>query len=222
VARYVDACHRVLFTRTGRPVLDWLTNERRLSLDVLEANHVGADPGPALLRRRRGLPRAGVAALLPAHDTDGHLTYVQARYLHPEDGRKYGNPVARLGSNPRLAWTRTPAPRRPELLIVCEGILDALTAATAGLDAVAVLGATYPSIGVADTIATHTTDRRVVVAFDGDDPGRIAAQRLYELLAVRNVDVRVWAVPEGTDLNGLAQADPAWADNLTVPLGVTP
>jgi DNA primase len=222
VARYVDACQHVLFTRTGRPVLDWLTHERRLSPDVLEANRVGADPGPPLLRRRRGLPRAGVAAVLPAYDPDGHLAYVQARYLRPEDGRKYGNPVARLGSNPRLAWTRTPTPRCPDLLIVCEGILDALTAATAGLDAVAVLGATYPSIIVAATIAAHTGDRQVVVAFDGDDPGRIAAQRLQDLLAARHVDVRVWGLAEGVDLNGLAQADPAWAEHLTVPSGVTP
>jgi DNA primase len=220
VARYVDACHRVLYTMTGRPVLDWLTQERRLSLDVLEANGVGADPGPALLRRRRGLPRAGVAAVLPAHGQDGRLAYVQARYLDPEAGRKYGNPVSRLGSNPRLAWTLTPSPRRTDLLIVCEGVIDALTAGAAGLHSVAVLGATYPSIATADTIAAQAADRQVVITLDGDDPGRIAAHRLHDLLTARSVDNRVWDLPEGADLNGLAQADPAWADQLLAPLGV--
>jgi DNA primase len=221
VARYVDACQRVLYAKTGRPVLDWLTQERGLSLEVLEANAVGADPGPALLRRRRGLPRAGVAAVLPAHGPDGRLAYVQARYLDPEDGRKYGNPVSRLGSNPRLAWIRTPLPRRSDRLIVCEGVIDALTAAAAGLHSVAVLGATYPSIAVADTIAAHAGGRQVVVAFDGDEPGRIAAHRLHDLLAVRSVDNRVWDLPDGADFNGLALTDPAWADQLTDQLGVT-
>jgi DNA primase len=219
VSRYVEACHRVLFTNTGRPVLDWLTHDRKLDIEVLRANRVGADPGPTLLHRRRGLPRAGIAAVLPAFDPDGGLAYVQARYL--DGGRKYGNPVARLGSNPRLAWTRTPAPRHPDLLVVCEGIVDALTAATAGLHAVAVLGATYPSIAVADTIAAHAMGRDVIVAFDGDDPGRIAAQRLHELLAARNVDTRVWDLPEGADLNGLAHADPAWAEDMPMQVEVT-
>jgi DNA primase len=222
VSRYVDACHRVLFTRTGRPVLDWLSRDRVLAVGILRANRVGADPGPDLLGRRRGLPRSGVGAVLPAYDSDGNLTYVQTRYLAAGHGPKYGNPVTRLGHNPRLAWTRTPAPRRSDLLVVCEGIIDALTAATSGLDAVALLGATYPSSGVADAIAAHTGDRQVVVAFDGDDPGRIAAQRLHDLLVARKVDVRVWDLPEGTDLNGLAQADASWAEHLSVPLGVAP
>ncbi len=222
VGRYVDACHRVLSTKTGSPVLDWLTHDRNLDIEVLRANRVGADPGPTLLHRRRGLPRAGVAAVLPAFDPTGNLTYVQARYLDPGTGPKYGNPVARLGSNPRLAWTRTPAPRHPELLVVCEGIIDALTAASAGLYAVAVLGATYPSIAVADAIATYAMGRHVLVGFDGDDPGRIAAQRLRELLAARNVDTRVWDLPDGADLNGLAHAGPGWAEDLPTPVEVAP
>lgn len=219
VSRYVEACHRILFTKTGRPVLEWLLNERRLGLDVLEANTVGADPGRVLLRRRRGLPWDGVAAVLPAFDPAGDLAYVQARYLYPDGGRKYGNPVARLGTNPRLAWVQTPI-SRPDLLIVCEGIIDALTAATAGLHAVAVLGATYPSIAVADTISDYAEGREVVVAFDGDDPGRIAASRLHDLLSARSVNCRVWHLPEGADLNGLAQTDTAWVDRLVEPVGV--
>jgi DNA primase len=221
VALYVDACHRVLYTKTGRPVLEWLIHERQLSADVLEANTVGADPGPALLRRRRGLPGAGVAAVLPAYDPPGALAYVQARYLDPDGGRKYGNPVTRLGSNPRLAWTLTPSPNGSDLLIVCEGVIDALTAATAGHHSVAVLGATYPSIAVAATIAVHAGDRQVVIAFDGDDPGRIAAHRLHDLLSARRIDSRVWDLPDGADLNGLALTDPAWDDQLSDPVGVT-
>src|SRR5690606_31649277 len=113
-----------------------------------------------------------------------------------------------------------PTSRRPDLLIVCEGIIDALTAATAGLRAVAVLGATYPSTTVADTISDYADGREVVVAFDGDDPGRTAANRLHEMLSARDVDSRVWALPEGSDLNGLAQTDTAWVERLVEPVGV--
>jgi DNA primase len=214
VESYAGACQRVLWTRAGRPVLDWLTERRGLSVVVLRVNRMGADPGPRLLARRRGLPRAGVAAVLPVFDPTGRLSYLQARYLEPGDGPKYGNPSRRLGTNPRLAWTRTPTLRNPDLLLVCEGIIDALTAATAGLPAVAVLGAAYPSIKVADTIACQAGDRQLVIAFDGDDPGRVAADRLHRLLTTRGVSARVWDLPEGADLNTLAQTSAGWGDRL--------
>lgn len=214
VARYVDACSRVLSTRTGQPVLDWLVHHRRLGIEVLEANMVGADPGPQLLRRRRGLPRSGIAAVLPALDPSGRLSYVQARYLDTEIGRKYGNPTRQLGTNPGLAWTHTTTVRHPDRLIVCEGVLDALTAATAGLPAVAVLGAAYPSIRIAQTIADHADDRQILIGFDGDEAGRIAAQRLLQLLAPRGVEARILDLPDGTDLNSLAQTTPGWGDAL--------
>ncbi|HLF43075.1 MAG TPA: toprim domain-containing protein [Acidimicrobiia bacterium] len=214
VEDYVDACQRILRTRTGLQVLEWLIEERRLDPAVLNANRVGADPGPNLLRRRFGLPRSGVAAVLPALDPTGGLSYVQARYLDSGAGTKYGNPTRRLGTNPGLAWPHIPSLRQPDLLIVCEGVLDALTAATAGLPAVAVLGAAYPSMCIAQTIADHTGHRQILIGFDGDDPGRVAADRLQQLLAARGLDARILDLPDGTDLNTLAQATPDWDDHL--------
>ena len=98
--------------------------------------------------------------------------------------------------------------------MVCEGVLDALTAATAGLPAVAVLGATYPSVRIAQTIADHTADRRILIAFDGDDAGRVAASRLQQLLDPRGVEARILDLPNGSDLNTMAQATPDWFDRL--------
>src|SRR4051794_5891541 len=43
---YIAACERILWRPAGRPVLDYLVRDRRLSRDVLALNHVGADPGP--------------------------------------------------------------------------------------------------------------------------------------------------------------------------------
>jgi DNA primase len=215
VVSYAEACARVLSTRAGAPVLSWLTDERGIAVDVIRANLVGADPGPDLLRRRRGLPRARRAAVLPSFDADGNVSYVQARYLDPDAPTKYGNPVTRLGSNPGLSWTRGQPSSAP--LLVCEGVLDALTAATAGLASVAVLGATYPSQRMADQIARGAGSRPLVIAFDGDEPGRIAAERLQGMLADRGVDAGVCDLPDGADLNSLARQGP---DRLTSLLAV--
>ena len=128
---YARACERILWQRGGAPVRDWLAN-RGLGEEVLRANHVGADPGRRLLPRTRGLPHGrSIAAVFPAHDPAGNLRYLQTRYLDPGDGPKYDNPASALGTNPRLAWTTPVHPTGQEVLIICEGIPDALTAAQA-------------------------------------------------------------------------------------------
>lgn len=212
VVRYAQACHSVLKSRTGAPVLEWLTDDRALSPSVLRANLVGADPGPHLLRRRRGLPRAGLAAVLPSFSHKGAVTYAQARYLDPATPTKYGNPVRKLGSNPGLSWTRTPRLIDPRVLVACEGVIDGLTAATAGFSSVAILGATYPSTRLADEIAEGAGSRRVVIAFDGDEAGRVASERLVTLLDTRGVNGAVCSLPEGADLNSLVCEGQSLAD----------
>ena len=81
-----------------------------------------------MMSRQRGLPHGhSLAATFPALDPNGNVQYVQARYLEPIGSDKYDNPAGSLGSNPRLAWTRTPDGRTsPGVLLVTEGIPDAL------------------------------------------------------------------------------------------------
>ena len=101
---------------------------------TIEANRIGADPSRRLLRRQRGPPYgAGVAATFPAFDPAGNVTYVQARYLNPDEtGRKYDNPSGAIAPHPRLAFPVTTARAPADTLVVCEGLPDALTAAQAG------------------------------------------------------------------------------------------
>jgi DNA primase len=208
---YVSACERLLWRPAGRPIVDYLVQERGLAPDVLEANHVGADPGPHVLRRAAGLPRGGPAAVLPTLDLRGNVTYVQARYLEPaEDRPKYDNPAGRLAANPRTGWCSPARQRGREYLLVCEGAIDALTAAGAGISAVAVLGATYVDERVAAHIVEGAAGRSIVIAFDGDHAGQAATESLSAALATAGYGSRDLSLPRGTDLNSVVRQECDW------------
>ena len=209
VVRYVEACAKILWTQTGRPVLDWLTDARGLDPDVLRLNRVGADPGPELLRRPLGLPLGGVGAVFPALDELGAIAYCQTRYLDPGQGRsKYDNPSARFGDNPRVGIVRPSNPAAEASVYICEGLPDAYSAACGGFDAVAVLGATYPDERIARRITELVAGRSVVIAFDNDLAGNAGAERLGGLLSAYFVDARRIRLPEGCDLNTLVLREP--------------
>lgn len=218
VVRYAQGCERILWSNGGTDVRAWL-HGRGFSDAVLRANHVGADPGRDLLIRRRGLPYgAGPAAVFPALSQSGNVHYLQARYLEPIGGDKYDNPAGALGSNPRLAWTRCAQPTvRPGVLVITEGIPDALTAAEAGIDAVALLGFQAPDERVAAQLARHAGARQLIAVVDTDDPGRACGLHLAELLKGHDRQVTIVEPTAGGDLNAWALHDPDWwrAESLT-------
>ncbi|MCU0267301.1 MAG: toprim domain-containing protein [Acidimicrobiales bacterium] len=176
--RYVEECAHRLFSPAGQHLLRWLTDERGLPPPVLEANRVGADLGPGRQDRPDGMPRAS-GVVLPVL-VDGHAVYAQIRVPHPRPDRpRYLNPRAGLAPNPRLARVR-PVEQKRQAIIITEGAIDALSAASAGFRAVAVLSAAYP-----DRLVAHELSRLpdpLVIAFDQDDAGRAAAGRLTALL----------------------------------------
>ncbi|GMU79345.1 MAG: hypothetical protein AMXMBFR46_21370 [Acidimicrobiia bacterium] len=212
VVRYIEACEQLLWTPTGAPIRAWL-HDRGFTDPTLRANRVGADPGRHTKPRAQGLPYgASPAATFPALAPDATLRYVQARYLHPAGSDKYDNPAATLGSNPRLAWTRTTGLTQAGVLVVCEGIPDALTAAQAGYTSVAILGSQSPDHAVAARLAIHTEqhDQRVVAVIDADPAGRTWGTRLGELLAEHDTALTVVEPPAGLDLNAWSLHDTTW------------
>jgi DNA primase len=218
VPLYVEACERVLRTTAGRPVRDWLAN-RGFDEATIRANHLGADPGRRAMYRNKGLPYGtSLGATFPALDPLGTVRYVQTRYLQPEPGGpKYDNPAGDLGTNPRLAWTAAPSHNNQGLLLVCEGIPDALTAAQAGHRSVAVLGSHAPDRSVVNRLIVQAEqhDLTIVAMQDGDPAGRLWANRLGHLLAQRDHDLQVIEPPTpGTDLNDWARHDPDWSQWL--------
>lgn len=217
VVEYATTCERFLWKPAGQPVREWL-HSRGFGDDLLRANHVGADPGREMLYRRRGLPYgATIGAVFPALDPAGRVRYLQTRYIDPGERPKYDNPAASLGSNPRLAWTRTTGAPESGVLVVCEGIPDALTAADARLHSVAVLGSQAPDHSVATRIAHYAAQQRlgVVGVIDTDPAGRAWGERLTGLLAEQGVDIYIVEPPgEGLDLNSWARVEPHWAQQL--------
>ena len=89
------------------------------------------------------------------------------------------------------------------VVVVTEGIPDALAAASAGYPSIGVLGAGLPDRRVADHLAS--IDGLLVVAFDADPAGRAGTQRLTELLAARGREHAVLA-PRHGDVNEWARA----------------
>ena len=203
---YADACEQFLWSPEGARWRGWL-DDRLLPEAVLRANRVGADPGPDRLRRERGLPRRGPAVIFPVLSDSGQVGYLQARYLDPDRaGRKYDNPIDALATLPRVALVQTPAASaRPGVLLVCEGIPDALTAAGAGCRAAAVLGAGLPDAALARRIAQLAGGDHLIVAFDADARGQDGARRLHdELTPLRDEPVATLRMREH-DLNDWAR-----------------
>ena len=157
--------------------------------------------------------------MLPTLDIDGGVSYVQARYVEAVEGRsKYDNPSSRIANNPRIGWVTPVGVKDGSCLVVCEGMIDALSAASTGTSAVAVLGAAYIDDGVAREIAKGAAGRQVVLAFDGDHAGRSASDSLAASLTSAGCPNRVLSLPDGCDVNTMLGKDDRWFDRQLDPL----
>ena len=209
----VMACCRT----DARQAMDQLARRvgtRRLPDKVLRANRIGADLGPRQQRRPDGMPRAA-GAVLPVI-VDGRAVYAQLRMSNPRpDGPRYLNPTGDLASNPRIGYFR-PAEQHHREVIVTEGIIDALSAAAAGYRSAAVLSAAYPNQAIAHELSR--LPEPLVIAFDQDDAGRAAADRLTDLLDAEHrypVNLRVPA----NDLNDAMVQSSRWSKELELRVG---
>lgn len=179
--------------------------------------------GGAHLPRQSGLPSGWPAAVFPALDPSGNVTYFQARFLDPAAAsQKYANPARSLAANPRLAWTQSVGAKDPTgPLIVTEGIPDALIVAGLGMRSVAVLGTAAPNHRAARQLRQATGRSGagalgIAICFDADQSGRAGAARLAELLAEHDTVSVTVEPPGGMDLSEWATANGLWTDDLKV------
>lgn len=137
---------------------------RGLSVEMATAS--GARSSPTFLGRP--------AVVFPLRDQSGALVGAQGRYV---DGRD--KPKARTLGDKRVSLFSSQGALRPDLpaLIVTEAPLDALSLAEAGYPAVALCGTQAPT-----WLHRVGAFRRVLLAFDADDAGDVAAEKLGPLL----------------------------------------
>jgi hypothetical protein len=161
-----------------------LAELRGFAPDVLDA--AGAAIGLAAGYGFRG-PRAALnelRLLLPVRDVDRRPVGLLAIAPNPE--RRHEPKVLALPGMPRLPLELVdvddPIAR---VLLVCEGELDALTAASAGLPAVGVPGiaaAERHAYRIADLVERHELELASLIP-DADEPGRRAFRALAAALA---------------------------------------
>ena len=142
---------------------------------------------------------------------DGRAVYAQVRVVSARTtGPRYLNPTADLARNPRLAFFLPGEQSRHEV-IVTEGAIDALSAAAAGFRAAAVLSAAYTDRAVAHELSRLPDP--LVIAFDQDDAGRAAAQRLTALLDAHQRQPVKLELP-ASDLNETLLRSSNWPKEL--------
>lgn len=198
--RHVAACQEHLHGPGGRDVLAWLTETRRLPLGVIDHVGVGADPGPARLARPSGVPRATPAAVFPVR-CGRQVVFVQSRPIAPQgDQPRWLNTASAVAPNPRVAFYDPPGSEGTGPVVVTEGVIDALSAVSAGYGAAALLGS-----GAANEHAIVQLEERrrpVILALDNDPAGQRTTAHLRTALKSRDVVVSTLGIPEGFgDLN---------------------
>jgi twinkle protein len=153
--------------REGSRVFDYLTGARRLPESTLRAYQVaeGEFPGEG----------AG-AAMVFASKRAGELVMVKWIALDREDGKK--RVTTSKGAEPVLfGWQAVPDDARA--LVIAEGEIDAMTwHAMTGLPAVAPPRGTGDEGWVAAEFARLERFETIYLAYDGDEPGRKAVERI--------------------------------------------
>jgi DNA primase len=187
---YASACAEHLHSRDGREVRAWLTEQRAIPPEVIEAAGLGADPGPRRLSRPDGVPRVFPAVVIPVRQ-DGHVVYTVSRHLRPVASR-WWNTAERVAPNPRLTFIDPPA-QAARGIVVTEGPIDALSALAAGYQAAAILGAGTITPKIADRLTA--AGQRLLLAFDNDDEGRRAHGHLASMLTDRSAPWSALPIP---------------------------
>lgn len=173
---------------------------RRFGVSEADARRLGLGSTEAL----GGGPRL----VVPFRDPQGVARGFQARALLPESRVRWmGPPSPAGGSWARLGWFAGGTDW--DEVLICEGPGDALTAAAAGFDAIAVRGAGLASNrDVQAEIVRWTQGRRVVVVGDADRAGEEFAGRLVTAITLAGGSA-VSLAPGAADVADWYSADPA-------------
>ena len=144
--------------------------------------------------------------MFPILDETGGTIAFGGRRLNEEDEPKYINsPESVLIHKSKTLYGYTHARitiRNKKKVIVVEGYTDVIACHQAGItNVVATLGTALTSEH-ADKLSRVCNE--VVLLFDGDNAGQLAADRAVEVFFQKNIDVQISVLPDGKDPADLA------------------
>jgi len=149
--------------------------------------------------------------MIPLQDAQGRVIGFTARALDPNDtGPKYINtPQTAVYDKGRHAYglhLAKDAIRKDKFVVVVEGNLDVIASRQAGVaNVVATAGTAMTEMHLRE-LARFTQDVRL--AFDQDQAGLNAMERIIPLASNVDVSLSIITVPEGKDPDELIQKDP--------------
>lgn len=132
--------------------------------------------------------------LFPFYNFDGTLGYIQ--------GRRIGNKVPKYinlnGIKTEIFNLRvTNSLNNCDIVYICEGVMDALSAHDIGLNAVGIIGA----MGFKHQWVTHFLDYRIRVIPDADKAGHEFAQKIKMAFATIGKSIEIVTLPNGMDFS---------------------
>lgn len=148
--------------------------------------------------------------LFPIFDDQGRAVAFGGRKLPDADGPKYQNSrentlYAKSRTLYALNWAKADIVASAEA-IVCEGYTDVIGFHRAGIPrAVATCGTALTEDHLR-TLKRFTN--RIVLAYDADEAGQAASERVYEWERRLELEVSVLALPPGADPDEMARNDP--------------
>jgi DNA primase len=191
-------------------VRDWLGARARRQGFTAEALERAGLSVPAADGARLTRERFRGRLIFPIRDLRGRTLGFGGRIL-PDVERALaaaGQSVAKYLNSPETALFQKrrilyaadlarAAAREAGWVAVVEGYTDVIAAHQAGL--ANVVGTLGTALGDDHLLALRRLAERVVLVFDGDDPGQAAADRALELFLGHEVDVRVLTLPPRLD-----------------------
>ena len=141
----------------------------------------------------KGLERFNNCLVFPVYDLEGNLTTFYGRSIKPGDKRHLFLPNRGTG-----LWNISIIKSYSEIILV-ESILDGLSVAMAGFENVISCQGTN---GLSETDINQLQEygvNKIILLFDGDEPGRKAVERLKEKMVGFNLDIKT--LPDDHDPN---------------------
>lgn len=163
--------------------------ERRLTDAIIEEYDVGVDMNWVPPGRKKPVP----CLTFPVRDLQGRTLFIYRRSI---EGKFFNAPEG--VTKPVYGLDRVPADCRS--LLICESIINALTARAMGYHAVALLG-TGNSYQIQQLKESGISE--FVICMDGDDAGKRATNKLKRALSKNAI---IWTINmiDGEDVNSIS------------------